>query len=83
VTDRIQLRRALTISVKLTLTRAERHDLAEYLTGHEGSWTTISEDDAKRVADALFAWWAVQWLIQDRTPERPPIPAPAGLRRSA
>lgn len=79
--DRPQRRRAITAAIKLTLTRDERHDLAEYLTGHEGSWSTISEEDAQRVGDALFAFLAVQWLVQQRGPGRPPIPAPAGMRR--
>lgn len=83
MSDRPQLRRALTACIKLTLTRDERHSLAEYLTGHEGSWSTISEEDARRVADAAFAFMAVQWLVQMRGPGRPPIPAPVGIRRSA
>lgn len=79
--DRPQRRRAITAAIALTLTRDERHDLAEYLTGHEGSWSTISEEDAQRVADAMFAYRAVQWLVQMRGPDRPPVPAPAGMRR--
>lgn len=81
--DRPQLRRALTACIKLTLTRDERHSLAEYLTGHEGSWSSISEEDAQRVADAAFAYMAVQWLVQMRHPDAPPVPAPVGVRRIA
>lgn len=83
MTDRPQLRRALTAAVKLTLTRAERHEIGEYLTGHEGSWSTMSEDDCRRVADALFAYIEVQWLVQQRGPDRPPVPAPTRLRATA
>lgn len=75
-----QLRRALTWSSKLGLTRQDRHALAEYLTGHEGSWTTMTEADAMRVADALRAFTAVQWLWADRrviTGDGEPLPRPA------
>lgn len=78
-----QLRRALTAAVKLTLTRQERHDFAEFLVGHEGSWNRMPEEDAKRVADALFAFPAVQWLVRERGPDRPPIDRPLSLKRSA
>lgn len=76
-----QVRRALVWSTKLGLDQDERHDLAELLTGHEGSWSTLSEEDAKRVADALQAYNAVQWLHQYRT-DRPPLTRPA-IRRTA
>lgn len=78
----VQLRRALTAAVKLTLTREERHSFAEFLVGHEGSWSRMAEADLKRVADALFAYQAVQWLVQQRGSNRPPVPAPI-MRRSA
>lgn len=61
-----QLRRALTWASKLKLTREDRHALGEYLTGHEGSWKTMTEDDAMRIADALRCFNAVQWLWADR-----------------
>ena len=67
-----QRTRAIIAAEKLTLSRAERHDLAELLTGHEGSWARISEDDARRVADALDAFLAVQALLLLRRPGRPP-----------
>lgn len=58
-----QRTRAIVAAEKLTLTRLERQELAEFLTGHEGSWARISEDDARRVADALDAFLAVQALL--------------------
>lgn len=63
-----QRTRAIIAAENLTLTRLERQDLAEFLTGHAGSWSTISEDDARRVADALDAFHAVQALLLMRRP---------------
>jgi hypothetical protein len=65
---------------KLGLTRDDRLCLGEYLVGHEGSWASMSEDDAQRVADALRAFPAVQWLYADRRriagdDHRLPVPA--------
>jgi hypothetical protein len=51
---------------KMTLTADERQELAAVLTGHEGSWRSISEDDARRVADALAAFAYVQHLLNER-----------------
>lgn len=78
--DRPQRRRALTWCSKLKLTRDDRHALAEYITGHEGSWSTLSEPDAMRIADALRAFNAVQWLWADRrviSGDGAPLPRPA------
>jgi hypothetical protein len=75
-----QLRRALTWASKLKLTREDRHALGEYLTGHEGSWATMSDEDAMRIADALRAFNAVQWLYADRRAlngDDAPLPRPA------
>ena len=58
--------RAILLAQRLTLDRAERHDLATMLVGHEGSWRTLSEDDARRIADALYAFAAVQHLLNER-----------------
>ena len=58
-----QRTRAIINADKLTLDRQERHDLAELLTGHEGSWRTLDEDDARRIADALDGYLAVQALL--------------------
>lgn len=58
-----QRTRAIIAAERLTLDRHERQELAEFLTGHEGSWATISEDDARRVADACDAFLAVQALL--------------------
>lgn len=65
-TDRPQRIRALTLARKMTLTDDERRELAAVLTGHEGSWRTISEEDARRVADALHAFAYVQHLLNER-----------------
>lgn len=64
--DRPQFRRALTWCSKLKLTDDDRHALAAYLLDHEGSWRTLSEDGARRIADSLQAFNAVQWLYADR-----------------
>lgn len=75
-----QLRRALTWASKLQLTRDDRLALAEYITGHEGSWRTMSEETAQRIADALQAFNAVQWLWADRrviTGDGAALPRPA------
>lgn len=61
-----QRTRAIIAAEKLTLSRSERHDLAELLVGHAGSWHTLSEPDARRVADALEAFLAVQALLMLR-----------------
>jgi hypothetical protein len=61
-----QRARAIIAAERLTLDRLERHELAEFLVGHEGSWSTLSEDDARRIADALDAFVAVQWLLLQR-----------------
>lgn len=58
-----QRTRAIIAAGKLTLTQLERRDLAELLTGHTGTWSTISEDDARRIADALDAFLAIQALL--------------------
>jgi hypothetical protein len=42
--------RAITLADKLTLTRKERHELAEWMLDHTGSWATLKEPDAKRIA---------------------------------
>lgn len=65
-----QRTRAIIAAEKLTLSRAERHDLAELLVGHAGSWHTLSEPDARRVADALDAFLAVQALLMLRAQGR-------------
>lgn len=72
--------RALMAAGKLDLSQLERQELAEYLTGHEGSWSRMSEEDGKRVGDALQSFHAVQWLIATR--DRQPAPRPA-LRHTA
>lgn len=61
-----ELIRALVWARKLGLTDQDRHDLAAYLVGHEGSWESMSEEHAQRIADALRAFPAVQWLYADR-----------------
>lgn len=71
-TDHPQRIRALTLARKMTLSDSERQDLAEVLTGHQGSWRTISEEDARRVADALHAFAYVQHLLNERR-KRPVI----------
>lgn len=58
-----QRTRAIIEAQKLSLTQQERRELAEMLVGHAGSWKSISEDDARRVADALKAYQIVQALI--------------------
>lgn len=62
--------RAIMEADKLTLTRDERHQLAEYLVGHTGSWSRISEDDAKRVGDALHGFLVIQALLLIRRQNR-------------
>lgn len=63
-----QRTRAIIAAERLTLDQRERRELAEFLTGHGGSWATISEPDARRVADALDAFLAVQALLLMRRP---------------
>ena len=65
-----QRTRAIISAEKLTLDRDERHELAELLTGHEGSWRTISEDDARRVADVCDGFLYVQHLLLQRRRRR-------------
>lgn len=80
-----QLRRALTWASKLNLTRDDRHALGEYLVGHEGSWVTMTEENAMRIADALRAFPAVQWMWADRRAiagDGQALPRPA-LRRAS
>lgn len=62
----VQRTRAILLCDRLDLSRDERHELAEFLTGHHGSWTGLSERNAQRVADALDAYVAVLWLFQQR-----------------
>lgn len=62
-----QRTRAIINADKLTLDREERHDLARLLVGHEGSWRTLDEDDARRIADALDGYLAVQALLMMRS----------------
>jgi hypothetical protein len=74
-----QVMRALVACRKLDLDQDERHELSEFITGHEGSWSTMSEDDARRIADALYVFREIQWLYHQR--RRQPLDPPA--RRSA
>ena len=69
---------ALVEARKLHLDTEDRHDLAEYLVGHEGSWATLNPLDARRIADALRAFRAVQWLYAEKLRGNPSRPA---LRR--
>lgn len=65
-TQRAQRTRAIIAAEQLTLSRQERREFAEFLVGHTGSWRTLSEDDARRIADALSAYLAVQALLMMR-----------------
>lgn len=65
---------------RLTLDRKERQELAEFLTGHEGSWGNISEDDARRVADACDAFLCIQYLLQMRRAPQPRRPRRTTVR---
>jgi hypothetical protein len=58
--------RAITAAKALTLDRRERHELAEMLVGHRGSWKNLNEKDAKRIADACDAFLAIQALLMMR-----------------
>lgn len=58
-----QRTRAIINAQRLSLDRQERHDLAQMLVHHHGSWATLSEPDARRIADALDAFLIVQALI--------------------
>lgn len=58
-----QRTRAIIECQKLSLDQQERHELAHMLVGHEGSWSTLSEDDARRIADAAQAYLVVQALV--------------------
>lgn len=62
--------RAVIEADKLTLTRDERHELAAYLVGHEGSWSTLPEDKASRIADALKGFLVIQALFLIRRQNR-------------
>lgn len=59
--------RAIMAADKLGLTREERHDLAEVLVKHTGSWSTLSEADARRVGDGLESFLIIQALLFLRT----------------
>lgn len=65
-TDHPQRTRAIISAKKLTLTRPERHELAEMLCGYSGTWSTIDEDCARRIADALEGFLIVQALLLRR-----------------
>lgn len=65
-----QRTRAIIAAGKLTLDRDERRDLARMLVGHSGSWRTIEEPDARRVADALEAFLVIQALLLMRRQAR-------------
>jgi len=55
--------RAIINSDKLTLSREERHDLARMLVNHSGSWKTLGEPEARRIADALDSFLIIQALL--------------------
>lgn len=59
--------RAVILADALTLSREERHEFAEMLVKHKGSWSSLSESDARRIADALEGFPIVQALLFMRT----------------
>lgn len=61
-----QRTRAVILANRMTLDRDERHDFAEFLVGHHGSWTTLGEQNARRIADALEGYVAVQHILNQR-----------------
>ena len=65
-----QRTRAIIAAERLTLDREERHELAAMLVGHEGTWATIAEDDARRIAEACDAFLIVQALLLQRRRRR-------------
>jgi len=51
----------------LTLSREERHEFAEMLVKHKGSWSNLGEAEARRIADALEGFPIVQAILYMRT----------------
>ena len=58
-----QRTRAIMCAQKLLLDQQDRHDLAKQLVGHSGSWSTLSEDDARQLAMAIDAFLVIQTLL--------------------
>jgi hypothetical protein len=58
--------RAIFLAKKLTLSDSERRELAEWMVEHTGSWSTLKEEDAKRIADALNCFIGIQYLLARR-----------------
>ena len=67
-----QRTRAVLAAQKLSLTQQERRELAGMLVDHHGTWANLSEDDARRIADALQAFLVVQALLLLRHSTRAP-----------
>lgn len=70
-----QRTRAILLARKLTLTVGERHELAEWIVDHSGSWSRLPEPKARRLADAMDSFIAIQYLLglrNQRVEERLP-----------
>lgn len=68
--DHSQRARAILEAKRLTLTRAERHELADWLIDFRGSWSTLPEVGARRLADAMSAFIGIQHLLAQRRVRR-------------
>jgi hypothetical protein len=51
----------------LTLSDRERHELAEWVVDHPGSWSKLNEPKARRLADAMDCFLGIQALLGMRT----------------
>lgn len=54
---------ALILAKKMTLSDRERHEFAEKLIGHAGSWSRLNEADAGRIVDGLEGATLFQFLL--------------------
>lgn len=61
-----QRTRAILLADRLTLTTQERHELAELVVDHVGSWSRLNEPKARRLADAMDCFLSIQYLLAMR-----------------
>lgn len=55
-----QRTRAILAARRLSLSDVERREVAAHVVGHSGSWSTLSEDDGRRLADAFETFHVIQ-----------------------
>lgn len=63
---RPQLARAIIEADRLTLTRRERREYAELVVEHTGTWSTLDEPVAQRLAQALTSFIPLQYLMRTK-----------------